>query len=295
MDEKTIKHLTTPFAKDQLKVRRGGRKGDMTYVEGALVVERLNLAFGHRWSWQVLDSEVRDAGEDRNGKPQYDVTVRGRLTVDDDGLTIIKDAFGGVRVGAAGKGECHGDDLKGAATDALKKAASLLGVGLHLYSDEVDTGEEPARVQEPRRERTQAAKPDASKAANGPGRVTDEQLALMRSLGRQAGVEEEAIRARCLEEYGAQPELVTQAQADEVIGRLRKRASERSGPPDGSRLSERQLNAIMAIGRTLGWTADALRQRSMDIYGVPPNELSKADASAFIGELQQQAVKAGDA
>jgi hypothetical protein len=29
-----------------------------------------------------------------------------------------------------------GDDLKAAATDALKKAATLLGVGLHLYSEE---------------------------------------------------------------------------------------------------------------------------------------------------------------
>jgi hypothetical protein len=30
----------------------------------------------------------------------------------------------------------HHSDLRAAATDALKKAATLLGVGLHLYSEE---------------------------------------------------------------------------------------------------------------------------------------------------------------
>ena len=33
-----------------------------------------------------------------------------------------------------GKPVSIGDDLKAAATDALKKGASLLGVGLHLYN-----------------------------------------------------------------------------------------------------------------------------------------------------------------
>lgn len=64
--------------------------------------------------------------------------------------------------------------------------------------------------------------------------------------------------------------------------------------PPAARLTERQLNAIMAIGRTLGWTSEALRQRALDNYGVPPNELSRQDASAFIGELQQIATRNSD-
>ena len=37
-----------------------------------------------------------------------------------------------------------GDDLKAAATDALKKCATFLGVGLHLYGDRPLNGRVPA-------------------------------------------------------------------------------------------------------------------------------------------------------
>ena len=57
--------------------------------------------------------------------------------------------------------------------------------------------------------------------------------------------------------------------------------------PPAVKLTERQLNAIMAIGRALGWPAEALRRKSLDDYGVPPHELSQVDASDFIGELQR--------
>lgn len=52
--------------------------------------------------------------------------------------------------------------------------------------------------------------------------------------------------------------------------------------------TERQLNAILAIGQTMGWSQETLAQRCKDITGVIPEELSKAGASAFIGELQKE-------
>jgi hypothetical protein len=53
---------------------------------------------------------------------------------------IVKSQFGSSRITRAketGDIISLADDLKAAATDALKKAATLLGVGLHLYRNEL--------------------------------------------------------------------------------------------------------------------------------------------------------------
>jgi hypothetical protein len=56
---------------------------------------------------------------------------------------IVKSQFGSSRITRAketGDIISLADDLKAAATDALKKAATLLGVGLHLYRNERPQG-----------------------------------------------------------------------------------------------------------------------------------------------------------
>jgi hypothetical protein len=57
---------------------------------------------------------------------------------------IVKSQFGSSRITRAkesGDIISPADDLKAAATDALKKAATLLGVGLHLYRNDRPKGE----------------------------------------------------------------------------------------------------------------------------------------------------------
>lgn len=54
----------------------------------------------------------------------------------------------------------------------------------------------------------------------------------------------------------------------------------------GGRLTERQRKAIMAISRSLGWTPEMLRQRSIKLMGAPPEKLSKVDAGILISELK---------
>lgn len=58
-----------------------------------------------------------------------------------------------------------------------------------------------------------------------------------------------------------------------------------------SALIDRQLRAIVAVSRALGWSPDSVRQHALDAFGVPPDELTKMDASVFIGELQQMNTK----
>lgn len=112
--------LTKPFRRDQLKQREGQRGKTLTYVDVAAVIERLNQACDS-WSFEVERYEVKDG----------EALVLGKLTADG----VVKTAFGGssITVDREGTVVSIADDLKAASSDALKKAASMLGVGLELY------------------------------------------------------------------------------------------------------------------------------------------------------------------
>lgn len=194
MDDKTIKHLTTPFEGSQLRTRKGKANMSFTYVDGALVIERLNQAFGHNWSWAVLEWAM-----DATDNGGTDVRVQGRLSVRDGEELVCKDAFGGVLVPARGM-DCTADMLKAASTDALKKAASLLGVALHLYSDEVDTGDEPrpSPAKPPAPRQLAAVKPasaptSAPKTTGNP--ASDKQKAMIMAKAKSLGWDNEKLHS----------------------------------------------------------------------------------------------------
>ena len=112
--------LKRKFREDQIKQRPGSYKKLLDYLETHSVIERLNEAFGLKWSWEVVKSEILEG----------QVYCHGKLSAKIDGEMIVKEAFGGKEIS---KGNNMGDELKAAASDALKKAATMLGVGLHLY------------------------------------------------------------------------------------------------------------------------------------------------------------------
>jgi hypothetical protein len=122
--ERTLKSPTAlrlehPFRADQIKL-----KDDRPYVEGAAVVQRLNDVLGTKnWSFVLV------------GEPQVgpaEVIVRGRLTAQIHGRQVIREDIGAHerRRGSVPTG----DTIKAAVTDAIKRCAHQLGVGLHLYS-----------------------------------------------------------------------------------------------------------------------------------------------------------------
>ena len=120
MNRELLEH---PFDPAQIKQRKG-RNGVLDYVEGHTVVARLNAALDGAWSFEVVAHEVRD----------HEVLVLGKLTA----AGIVKMQFGASQVTRDRETKALislGDDLKAAATDALKKCATFLGVGLHLYAD----------------------------------------------------------------------------------------------------------------------------------------------------------------
>jgi hypothetical protein len=73
-----------------------------------------------------------------------------------------------------------------------------------------------------------------------------------------------------------------------------KKENEGKEKSTGPSLTGRQLNAINAIARSLGWTKGNLLEYVRDSYGQEikeVEELTKADASGLIGELQKLVVE----
>jgi hypothetical protein len=123
--------LEKPFGPEQIKQREGNFGKKLDYIEGHAVIQRLNDAFDGEWSFTMTKYEIM--------KETDEVIVIGQLNAGG----IVKSQFGSSRITRAketGDIISLADDLKAAATDALKKAATLLGVGLHLYRNERPQG-----------------------------------------------------------------------------------------------------------------------------------------------------------
>lgn len=157
---KAIKEkIIAPIPGNLIKQRDGGGGKMLSYISGSTVTDMLNGAFGYMWSWDVDKEWIQDSSpffnqysklpDDQkimvNGKKgaweeQLPVAhVKGRLTVyftDESGKEreITKVGYGSKAV--IGKQSEQDSIFKSAGTDALKKAASLLGIGLELYRDE---------------------------------------------------------------------------------------------------------------------------------------------------------------
>jgi len=116
--------LEKPFEKEQIKQRKGSFGDMIDYVEAHAVIQRLNDAFDGNWSFEIITNE----------KQGEEIVVLGKLSADG----VSKMQFGSKKItfnSKTGEVVCLGDDIKAAASDCLKKCSTLLGVGLHLYSD----------------------------------------------------------------------------------------------------------------------------------------------------------------
>lgn len=194
--------LTRPFPAELVR-QRPGRNGQMlSYVETHAVIARLNEGCD-AWSFEVVSHEVQDG----------EVIVLGRLTADG----VVKCAFGGsdVTVDKSGRVISLADDLKAAASDALKKAASLLGVGLELYGAPA-----PRRADQPTVQRSGqgTGAPSIPQAGD---RITSRQLAAVHAACRNQGVTRGQLEGLLFERFGKRKvEYLTKREASELLGEL---------------------------------------------------------------------------
>lgn len=171
-----LEKLTEPFPRSAIKQREGGRGRMLDYVEGHTVIRRLNEATGNCWSMEVKDISSREMAGAMLMIARVSLAIPGLGTREGLGVQLVHDR--------------GGEDLvKGCITDALKKAATLFGVGLELYGPDYEAGEiaaAPARGSAP--QRSANIRPEqAQRPVAGAGKISERQIRFLHGLARQAG------------------------------------------------------------------------------------------------------------
>lgn len=125
-------NLTEAFPQEMARsITKSGTS--LVYIPVSEVINRLNKVLGvDKWSFTILRCE-RDAID-----PEF---VVAHVRIDwyqTDFACVSRDGFGGQKIKRNKQGGIVdlGDEFKGAISDALKKAAQTLGVGLYLARSE---------------------------------------------------------------------------------------------------------------------------------------------------------------
>lgn len=119
-DAEVLAALKEEFPADQLKTL----SGKFQYIPEPIVRKRLEDVLGLNWDWEVV-TEV-----ETTFKGKAAVVIRGRLSFRlPSGQLVVREAHGG---SALDNGYRAGDAYKSAGSNALKKAAYLMGIGSYL-------------------------------------------------------------------------------------------------------------------------------------------------------------------
>lgn len=116
----------TPSSYVKKRPAKGG--GTWSYVPVEYVVKVLNLMFGWNWDFDVVKEDVYEEWKE--------VVVKGRLTCRGNGGSFSKTNFGNKDIVFKRGTQIPlsiGNDLKSAASDALKKCASMIGIASDVY------------------------------------------------------------------------------------------------------------------------------------------------------------------
>src|SRR5213593_4857302 len=205
--------LERPFAPEQIK-RRQGTNGDvLDYIEGCTVIQRLNECFDAEWVFEIQEHHVYDD----------EVVVPGKLTAQG----VAKSQFGKSRITRGKKDNAIvslGDDLKAAATDCLKKCATLFGVGLHLYFDAPQIGASGNGHANGNGNGHAASGQNVARGSEmnvaPAGRLTAKQLSAIFALAKARGRSNKHVRDFSQEMFAKLPDFLNRTEASAVIQHL---------------------------------------------------------------------------
>lgn len=125
-----LKLLLRKTPKNYVKTRPAKGGGTWDYVSVGYVKKILNLMFGWDWDFEILNEQIIGA----------QVIVKGKLTCRINSKSIIKTQYGTKDI-IYKRGDSKdplniGNDFKAAASDSLKKCASLIGIASDIYDKE---------------------------------------------------------------------------------------------------------------------------------------------------------------
>lgn len=244
--------LAAPFPEEAIERTEGrvtGRGYDTTGLKYQYVINRLNEVLGlggYRAQRTVTVREITTAKGRQAFEAVCDLTlqfgewINGKFVVwaealADGGHTSTNEA----------------DARKGSYTNAIKKAAAMLGCGKQAYEGTIDDDHVPG----------------ADADGFSPPTESTQQRNL-RVVNRQAHVVEAPVAA-----------VMPSPPSAASIGSAPATASGRN------RLTAKQLAAIWAMGRKVGFDQGGLRREVKARFGVQPEYLTKAQASALISLL----------
>lgn len=211
--------LEKHFTAEQIKQRDGGYGEVIDYLEGATVIQRLNEAFNGEWSFEIIEHLIQEK----------EVLVSGKLTA--NGITKTQ-------YGNKARESSVGDDLKAAATDCIKKCATLFGIGLHLYFSETTVANAPSPAL-PVNVTVRTALPlpvpnrppangnggnygnAGSDDGNEQGRITAKQLSAIFGIAKGKGWSSKETREYTQDRFGKVPDFLTKREASTAIDALK--------------------------------------------------------------------------
>jgi len=158
-----IKALSEPFAASLIKQCKGNFGKKLDYAEAITVIQRLNDVLEGDWSFTIIGYRIEAEEVIVHGE----LKVAGEVHQQFGGSSITRKSETGVILSLA-------DDLKAAASDALKKCASAFGVGIYLYKDA-----SPVRASRPRPEPPVRG----NDHSNGAGHLTQEMVGTLLKTG----------------------------------------------------------------------------------------------------------------
>ena len=244
--------LKQPFPTNQIKNRQTSIGMTVAYLETPTVINRLNDVFNGEWSFKIIEHKFLDD----------DVVVICELTA--EGIT--KQQFGTCELhqdSEDGIVLSMGDALKAAASDALKKSATLFGIGLQLYGftpdEEITTESKEAFVE------TESKEAFAETESND---VVAEVLASDYSP-------EEA-------EETPQAEIADQTEStdhniDILLG---------DSESDSNQVTDLQIAEIIDLSRQRNFTQGQVDQRARSRYGKGLAKISQGEAQEIIDKLK---------
>ena len=215
--------LEKPFDPAQIRQRKGNFGGMLDYVEGHAVIQRLNDALDGAWSFEIVTQDILEKSDE--------VVVLGKLQACD----VTKMQFGSsavTRNKTTGDIVSLADDFKAAATDSLKKCATLLGVGLYLYQSK-----RPDHPSTHRGDNVTPLYPNAGGPAyprqppsNTPAsnlRLTEKQFNYILKLSQEQGIDRQELDRYSTQAFGVVMSKLSRFDASNLIEVLRN-------PPDAS-------------------------------------------------------------
>jgi hypothetical protein len=236
--------LEKPFETDEIKQREGNFGKTLDYVEGHSIIQRLNDAFDAEWSFAILKHEIF--------KETDEVLVLAELKAGD----FVKNQFGSskiTRVKDSGEIISLADDLKAAATDALKKTATMYGVALYLYRNGNGAKQDNKRTHEPEPPR---------------GKV---------EIGFQP-VDNNVYKPRFKGIDNAEPGKESEPNNGDKC---------RSGGngKGAKQITQRQWEYITSMGKKVGLNIEKLSQKSIQMFNRELAYLTSKEASTFIDNV----------